>query len=47
MEAIIFCISVIVIANVGGIYFYLPSQKREKKKKKMPPLQNKSIIFAQ
>ncbi len=30
MEAIIFCISIIVIANAGGIYFYLQDRKEKK-----------------
>ncbi len=33
MEAIIFCISIIVIANVGGIYFYLQDKKEEREDK--------------
>ncbi len=33
MEAIILCIFIIIIANVGGIYFYLQEKKKEKGKK--------------
>lgn len=31
MEAIILCIFIIIIANVGGIYFYLQDRKKKKK----------------
>lgn len=30
MEAIILCIFIIIIANVGGIYFYLQDRKEKK-----------------